>query len=128
MAAGNSVRLGLDPMEVQTLYRRRETDAPRQGNVLSLTALLAESVAAARCSEKEAAIAQGYEPTYWSRIKSGEKAAQLDRVGRLPEPVQREFVRRYASALQMVVRDGDNRARALAELVEVAARAMREIA
>jgi hypothetical protein len=121
--------LGLGPVEGKTLSQLREPLEPRKGNDISLrlTELLAESVAATQCSEKEAALSQGYEPTYWSRIKSGEKAAQLDRIGRLPEPVQKEFVRRYALTLHMVVRE-DNRARALAELVECAARALREIA
>src|SRR5688572_28503799 len=106
-----SLQQPLPPMEVQTLSRTRESAEPHTGTAggkvdsrpreSSLTALLTEAVEATGCSEKEAAIAQGYEPTYWSRIKAGEKQAHLERIARLPEPMQREFVTRYARQLKM---------------------------
>lgn len=128
-----SVQLNLPPTKVQSLSLAGETAAPANGKGLSqaeessLTSLLAESVVAVGCTEKEAAIAQGYEPAYWSRVKAGEKQAHLERLARLPETVQREFVKRYARQLRMEVREPDAKARAVAELIEVAARALREV-
>lgn len=130
----SSLQLNLPPTKVQSVSRARETAEPESGKELSrgeesrLTLLLADAVEAAQCSEKEAALAQGYEPTYWSRIKSGEKAAHLDRLSRLPEKVQREFVKRYAQELKMTVSDEDSRKRAVAELVKAAAHVLSEMA
>lgn len=123
-----SVQINLPPALVQSLSPARESAAPVEVKEVSLTTLLAESVEATGCAEKDAAISQGYEPAYWSRVKTGEKAAHLDRVSRLPEKVQREFVKRYAQELKMTVRDDDARTQALTDLAEAAVRALRVIA
>lgn len=117
-----TVQLNLPPTQVQSLSR------PREGAGNLLTSLLSEAVAVTGCSEKEAALAQGYDPAYWSRIKAGEKQAHLERIGRLPEPVQREFVKRWGKQLHMDIRDSDAKTQALAELAECAVRALRVIA
>jgi hypothetical protein len=119
-----SKQLNLPPVEVKPVSR--EPVGP--GKELSLVGLLADSVASSGCSEKEAAICQGYEPAYWSRIKTGEKAAHLDRVSRLPERVQREFVKRYALALKLHVTDEDTRKRVILDLARAAINALEQIA
>ena len=116
-----SVQLALGPLQVQSGSQRRETGGPVEGSPLSLTLMLAASVAAVGCAEKEAALAQGYEPTYWSRIKAGEKHAYLDRVSRLPESVQRSFVTRWALMLRLRVSEGDSQKHAAANLLKAAA-------
>lgn len=88
----SSKQLNLPPSLVQSVSSARESNAPQAVQEVSLVGMLADAVASTGCSEKEAAIAQGYGPAYWSRIKAGEKAAHLDRVSRLPESVQRAFV------------------------------------
>ena len=114
-------QLNLPPVPVHSASQRRETAVPAEGKVLSLTALLAASVSAVGCAEKEAAITQGYEPTYWSRIKAGEKSAHLERLSRLPESVQREFVTRWARLLRLRVSEGDAQKFAAANLLKAAA-------
>ena len=122
-----SVQLQLPPTEVQSVSRQPHT----QGNGLSPTAILIKAVDDERgWQEKDGARTQGYEPSYWSRIKSGEKPAQLERIARLPLKVQKRFVRRYARALGMDVRDetpADRQRRALAELQCALANAQREL-
>lgn len=119
-------QLNLPPTLVKSL------DPPDQSLDLdgqsSLTSLLAASVETAGCTEKEAARDMGYDPAYWTRIKAGDKAAHLERLSRLPQKVQREFVKRYAHELKMHVTEGDSKAQMIAEFIEVAARVMREIA
>lgn len=104
-----------------------------QGEVtgLSPTAILVSAVTDERgWQEKDGAYSQGYEPSYWSRIKSGEKPAQLERLKLLPVKVQKRFVRRYARALGMEVRDempADRQRRVFAELQCALANALREV-
>ena len=123
----SSKQLNLPPALVQSVSSARESGVPTDGKDLShdqetrLTSLLAASVEATGCAEKEAALSQGYEPAYWSRIKSGEKHAYLDRVGRLPESVQRAFVTRWACQLRLRVSEGDAQKHAAANLLKAAA-------
>jgi C4-dicarboxylate-specific signal transduction histidine kinase len=105
----------------------RDPSLDREGQC-PLTTLLADAVDAGRMSEKEAARDMGYDPAYWSRIKAGDKAAHLERLARLPEVVQREFVMRWALRLRMKVSTDDARTAAVMELLEVAARAVRTLA
>jgi hypothetical protein len=126
----SSVQLSLPPTEVQTISRGGET----AGNSVSPTAILVRACEDEReWAGKESEIAarsQGYEPPYWSRIKSGDRPAQLERIARLPMKVQKRFVRRYARALGMDVRDEtpqDRQRRAMAELSCALSNAMREI-
>lgn len=122
-----SKQLNLPPVPVQSVSLARESAVSGNGKALShdqetrLTSLLAASVEATGCTEKEAALTQGYEPTYWSRIKSGEKHAYLDRVSRLPESVQRAFVTRWAFQLRLRVSEGDSQKHAAANLLKAAA-------
>lgn len=125
MATAQS-QLNLPPVLVQSLDRVDQSLDP-SGQVV-LTSLLTEAVDAARVSEKEAARDMGYDPAYWSRIKSGQKAAHLERVGRLPASVQREFVSRWGRMLGMHLTTEDARRRAVANLVKAAAEALAEIA
>jgi hypothetical protein len=112
-------------MEVQMLdHNGQSMDRPSQRE---LTSLLVEAVQAAGCSDKEVAITQGIDPAHWSRIKSGEKRAYLDRVGRLPLPVQREFVKLYAQELKMRVSEADPQRQAAATLVKAAAEFLAEV-
>jgi hypothetical protein len=131
----NSFQLQLPPTEVQSISRRRESADSPAGTSVSPTAILAqacEDERAWRGKENEiAARTQGYEPNYWSRIKSGEKAAQLERIARLPVKVQKRFVRRYARALGMEVREespAERQRRALADAQVALAHALRELA
>lgn len=126
-----SVQLQLPPVEVQSVHHARESAAPTAVKEVSPTAILIQAVEDERgWQEKDAARSQGYEPSYWSRIKSGEKPAQVERIARLPVKVQKRFVRRYARALGMEVRDespADRQRRAMAELQCALANAMREV-
>lgn len=131
----NSMQLSMPPMPVEKVSLAREiaqpaaweSAHPTQGEQVSLTTLLADSCSDCGLSEKDAALTQGYDPRYWPRVKSGEKQAHLERLARLPETVQREFIKRWARQLRMEVRDHDARTRAVMELIEVAAKALREI-
>jgi hypothetical protein len=123
-----TLQLNLPPTLVQSVSPARESAAPAEVPEVSLTRLLAESVEETGCSEKDAALSQGYPPNYWSRIKSGEKAAHLEKLSRLPVRVQQEFVRRYARELKMQVREMDARTVAALELAEAALRYVRESA
>lgn len=101
------------------------------GNGISPTAILVKAVEDEQgWQEKDAARTQGYEPSYWSRIKSGEKAAQLERIALLPTKVQKRFIRRYARALGMEIREelpADRQRRVFAELQCALANALREV-
>lgn len=114
-------QLNLPPVPVQSSSPRRESVAPPEGNILSLTGLLADSVDEAGYPEGNAARDMGYEPNYWSRIKSGEKAAHLERIGRLPERVQRAFVTRWAGILRLRITDSDTQKHAAVTLLKAAA-------
>lgn len=116
-------QLAFGPLPVQTLDLSDQS-LDRKGQ-RELTSLLSEAVDASRVSEKEAARDMGYDPAYWSRIKAGQKAAHLDRIGRLPEKVQREFVKRYAQELKMRITEEDTERAAALELVETAIRYLR---
>jgi len=100
---------------------------PASGEKPSLTRILAESCEQCGLAEKDAALSQGYDPKYWPRVKSGEKAAHLERLTGLPRRVQREFIRRYARELKMDVRDADSQKRALADLACAVSNVMREM-
>lgn len=127
-----SVQLNLPPARVNDVSPRGEIAVPASGNTVSPTAILVRACEDERgWQEKDAAIVQGYEPPYWSRIKSGDRPAQLERIARLPIKVQQRFVRRYARALGMDVREessGDRQLRAIADVQVALATAMREIA
>lgn len=118
-------QLAFGPVEGKALVPAGEIAIPATGKEVSPTRLLAEAVEATGCAEKDAAISQGYEPAYWSRIKSGEKAAQLERVGRLPDTVQREFLSRWSKQLGMRLVTEDDERRAALELAESALRYLR---
>ena len=120
-------QLNLPPVPVEEVSHARENTHPSQGEKPSLTALLAECCEDCGMQEKDAALTQGYDPKYWPRIKSGEKAAHLERIARLPVKVQREFVKRYGHALKLRVTDDDAQRRALADLACAVATAMREV-
>lgn len=121
-------------MEGKGVDQMRSIAGPESGQAVDrsgqqeLTQLLAASVEAVGCTDKEAAISQGIDPAHWSRIKSGEKAAHLDRVARLPESVQKEFVKRYARQLRMDVREEDAQRAAVVDLAEAAVRVLKVIA
>lgn len=123
----NQHQLNLPPTPVQKVSRAGEIAAPVEGKEVSLTGLLAESVDETGYPDGNAARDMGYEPAYWSRIKSGEKAAHLERVSRLPVRVQREYVKRWGKQLGMHVSDEDAKVRALKNLVCAAADALREV-
>jgi len=121
-----SLQLNLPPSLVKTLDRPSQSlDSKGQRE---LTSMLADAVDAARVSDKEAARDMGYDPAYWTRIKSGEKQAHLDRLSRLPETVQREFVKRYASELKLTVKDEDATKQAVVDLVTAAVKVLERIA
>jgi hypothetical protein len=120
-------QLTLGPLPVENTSRGGEISRPSEGDNVSLTRLLADACNDVGLLEKEAALAQGYDPKYWPRCKSGEKNAYLDRVQQLPLHAQREFVRRYARQLKMHVSDEDARRRALADLACAVTNALREI-
>jgi hypothetical protein len=125
-------QLSLPPMPVNDVSQRRETAAPSAGNSISPTAILVRACEDERgWQEKDAARSQGYEPPYWSRIKTGERPAQLERLALLPAKVQKRFVRRYARALGMEVREEsseDRKLRAMAQAQVALAAAMAEFA
>lgn len=127
MSASTHHQLSLPPVPVQKVSREAEATV----NEISPTAILIRAVEDERgWQEKDAAYTQGYEPSYWSRIKTGEKAAQVERIARLPVKVQKRFVRRYARALGMEVRDelpADRQRRAFAELQCALANAMKAV-
>jgi hypothetical protein len=112
----------------EKLSRIREIAHPFVGEKVSrLTDLLVDAVSSSGLSEKEAAISQGYDPRYWPRVKSGEKAAHLERIAGLPEGAQRAFVSSWGRQLGMRVSLEDSRQSAVIELAEAALRALRSI-
>lgn len=128
---------GLGPVKGVSVSRRRvmappkdrESALPVEGEQVSrLTDLLVSSCEETGLQEKDAARSQGYDPKYWPRIKSGEKAAHLDKIAGLPLKTQREFVTRWARMLKMRVSDDDSQKRALLQLVRAATEALDEIA
>lgn len=121
-------QLFIGPLLVESLSLGRESTHPVAGERLSLTRLLVAAVEETGLSEKDAAISQGYDPRYWPRIKSGEKAAHLDRIAGLPLRTQQDFIRRWALTLRLRVTDDDVRARVIAELARAAVSALTEIA
>lgn len=125
---GTKDQLFIGPLLVESLSRPGESAHPGEGGNVSLTRLLVLSVEQTGLSEKDAAISQGYDPRYWPRIKSGEKAAHLDRIAGLPIRTQQEFIKRWALVLRLRVTDDDVRARAIAELARAAVNALSEIA
>lgn len=69
------------------------------------------------------------DPSYWSKVKNRSKPApRIDELLNAPEAVQRAMVGRWARMLKMQVSTEDRRRAALLEVLEVTARAMREIA
>lgn len=132
MCSSTHRQLSLPPVEVNSIDPRRESAVPSGGTSVSPTAILVRAVADEQgWQDKDAALSQGYEPNYWSRIKSGEKPAQLERIARLPVKVQKRIVRRWGRALGMDIRDelpGDRQRRVLADLQCALANALREIA
>lgn len=124
-------QLSLPPVPVESLDRDRETSVPPAVNEVSPTAILIGAVEDERgWQEKDAAYSQGYTPSYWSQIKGGGKAAQVERIARLPVKVQKRFVRRYARALGMEVSEETAAARqkrAFAELQCALANAMKAV-
>lgn len=96
-------------------------DEPGTGNV-SLTSRLRDAIEACRMQQKAAAIIQGYDPAYWSRIHSGEKRAHLDPVASLPMDIQIAFVTAWASQLGLSMVHIDPHAEACEALVTAAVR------
>lgn len=123
-----SVQFNLPPVLVEPSSRSRESAPPRQGDKSSLTELLAKSCEETGLSEKDAAMSQGYDPKYWPRVKSGEKAAHLEKIAGLPEKTQQEFLARWGRQLGMHLTTEDTRRRVVANLVKAAAEALAEIA
>lgn len=86
-----------------------------------LSEMLRDAVESSGCQHKEAALSTGYQPDYWTRALNGERGVHLDRLGKLPERVQRAFVTRWACQLRLRVSDGDTQKHAAANLLKAAA-------
>lgn len=91
-------------------------DAARPPDVATM---LRAAVEGNGCPHGVAASAVGYQPDYWNRVLGCERGITLDRLGKLPLDVQRDFVAAWAEALGIKVErrgipDG------MAELVELA--------
>lgn len=84
-----------------------ETDGNLIGGAFPSKVVAAVTLALARCdiSNKAAADLQGLTPGQWSKQLSGTDGhhVQLDRLARLPEAFQVEFVRLYGEAVGMAV-------------------------
>src|SRR5688500_15453441 len=118
-------QLSLPPMEAKALVPARTIVGPLEGQAVVLErtnglSLLIGAVSESGCSEKEAAHSLGCpDQTYWSKVKSGDKPApRIDKLTALPEPAQREYVKRWGKQLGMRVSDEDTRTRVLADVVE----------
>jgi len=121
-------------MEAKAVVSARTSEGTRDGQLVvparaSGLSLLVAAVAET-CSEKEAHIALGLpDAPYWSKVKSGDKPApRVDRLTDLPEVTQREMCKRWGRQLGMRMSTEDAKAAAVADLIEVAARAVRELA
>jgi hypothetical protein len=130
----SSLQLNLPPVEVQSVVPTRTTDGTASGQALvpvetSGLSLLIASVDET-CTDKAAYLALGLsDASYWSKVKSGEKPApRVDKLTDLPVETQRAYVVRWGRQLGMKVSTEESRTRAIAELVECAAKALREIA
>jgi hypothetical protein len=107
MAKEYQVNLPAVPVELisQTREISHPSTLPGLGEPVSrLTDLLVAACEDTGLQEKDAARSQGYDPKYWPRIKSGEKAAHLDRITGLPRDTQRDFVARWGRQLGMDIR------------------------
>lgn len=114
-------QLTTGPLLVERVTPAGESTHPSKGEKVSLTRLLVEACADTGLSEKDAAISQGYDPRYWPRIKSGEKAAHLERISGLPERTQRVICERWARMLGLRVSTADSQRTAAANLIKAAA-------
>jgi hypothetical protein len=87
-------------------------EAPR----VDVPGLLRAAVDRAGWKHEAAGREAGYEPSYWTRVYSCERGILLDRLGRLPLDVQREFVSAWALAVGLRVERRDAGARRAAVL------------
>jgi predicted transcriptional regulator len=97
------------PTETEGKGQRNQTatDGNLVGGAFPSKLVAAVTLALARCglSHKEAADLMGLTPGQWSKQLSGSDGhhVQLDRLARLPETFQVEFVRLYGEAVGMAV-------------------------
>jgi hypothetical protein len=124
-------QLNLPVVLVQTRDQRRASDDSSVEQALDqrrVTRLLIEAVDAT-CSEKEAAIALGMDPTYWSKVKKGERPGpRLEKLDNLPERTQQDFAARYGRMLKMTVSTDDERRRMMLDALEAMTRAIKVMA
>lgn len=114
-------QLNLPPVKVTTLDHAESIDCDSHVQPVDLSVFLREAVESSGCQHKEAAIATGYQPDYWNRALNGERGIHLNRLSRLPERVQRNFVTRWALLLRLRVSDGDTQKHAAVTLLKAAA-------
>lgn len=93
----------------------------------ALTSLVFEALAIHRVPLKEAALALGYDPGYFSRIKCGEKPLPLDRVWLLTDDVRATFFALGAARTGQRVVRGDARRRVLGKLLTAMGEAIEEL-
>jgi hypothetical protein len=128
------VQLNLPPTPVQSIGPARTIDSPASGPRLDLSgtnglSLLVEATQASGCPDKTMAISLGLpDPSYWSKVKSGEKPApRITQLTNVPESVQREYVRRWGRQLGMRVSEADPQRQAAVTLVKAAAEFLAEV-
>lgn len=109
--------------------RARSIDCPEVGGdgQFRLTNLVFEALRIHRVPLKVAARDLGYDESYFSRIKSGEKGLHLDRVWLLPEPVRRTFFELGAEQNGQRVVAPDRRQQAFGRLLRAMGEAMEEL-
>jgi hypothetical protein len=125
--ARRDAQLNLPPLLVQSMDDRAAIACPAEVKPVDVGRLLRESVEASGCQHKEAALSAECQPDYWNRALNSERGLTLNRLGKLPARVQREFIKRWAFELRLRVTDEDVRARVIANLARAAVEALTEI-
>jgi hypothetical protein len=120
-------------MEVETVVPRAATAGAEDGPPVVLdgtTGLDLLIDAADEVSAQKLHLSFGItDPSYWTKVKNGARPApRIDQLLNPPVTVQRAMCRRWARMLGMHVTTEDHRRTVLAELIEAAGRALKEIA
>jgi hypothetical protein len=124
--------LNRPPVPVHSTDRDGTIDRSRDGHAVvrdgsdGLSLLVGSCEAT--CSDKDAYLSLGLpDAPYWSKVKRRTKPdPRIKKLTDLPIATQREYVRRWGRQIGLRVIDEDRQQRMIAEVLHVAAAAMRE--
>lgn len=103
----------------------REISSPSQVNDVHLGALVRTALDVTGTSYKEAAIAVGVSPPYFTAMLNDEKPWRLKQLKALPDAVERVFSRLYAESMGLTVIEPSDEQRVVGNLVSALGEALR---